>query len=37
LWRPIENAVNNLNEINKVWEKYKKLQKFIETPNEIKN
>jgi len=34
---PIDKTISNLNHINKVWEKYKKLQEFIEKPNDIKN
>jgi hypothetical protein len=37
LWWPLDKAISNLNHINKVWEKYKKLQEFIEKPNDIKN
>ncbi len=34
---PIDKAISNLNRINKMFEKYKKLQEFIEQPNQIKN
>ena len=34
---PLDKIVSNLNRINKVWEKYKKLQEFINKPNEIKD
>ena len=37
LWWPLDKAVSNLNRINKEWEKYKKLQEFIEKPNDIVN
>jgi hypothetical protein len=37
LRNPIEKAISNLNRINRMWKKYKKLQEFIEKPNEIKN
>ncbi len=37
LWWPLDKAISNMNHINKQWEKYKKLQEFIEKPNEIKN
>jgi hypothetical protein len=35
LWWPLNKAVSNLNLINRLWEKYKKFQKFIEKPSEI--
>ena len=37
LWEPLDNAITNINQINKVWQKYSKLQEFIEKPNDIVN
>jgi hypothetical protein len=37
LWWPLDKAVSNLNVINKEWEKYEALQKFLNTKNKIKN
>lgn len=37
LWWPLDNAVSNLNRINRQWEKYKKLQIFIDKPADIVN
>lgn len=35
LWWPIDKAVSNLNRINRVWEKYSKLQRFLDKLIEI--
>ena len=35
LWWPLDKAVSNINRINKELVKYKKLQEFIEKPNDI--
>jgi hypothetical protein len=37
LWWPLDKAISNLNTINRGWEKYKKLQDFVEQEIEIKN
>jgi len=37
LWWPLDKAISDLNTINRGWEKYKKLQDFIEQEIEIKN
>jgi len=37
LWWPLDKAVENINRLNKVWEKYKKLKNFLDKPNDIKN
>jgi len=37
LWDPLDSAIAHINQINKVWEKYKKLREFIEKPNDIIN
>ncbi len=37
LREPLENAIININSINRVWEKYIKLKNFINLPDEIKN
>jgi hypothetical protein len=35
LWWPLDKAISNLNKINRVWEKYIKLKKFIDEPVDI--
>ena len=37
MWNPIDVAINKFNQINKDLEAYKKLQEFIEKPNDIEN
>ncbi len=37
LWWPIDKTVISINKINKVWEKYMKLKKFLEKKQDIKN
>jgi hypothetical protein len=37
LWWPLDKAISNLNRINRFWEKYQKLQEFIDEPIDIKD
>lgn len=37
LWWPLDKALSNLNRINRQWEKYKKLNTFINQPIDIKD
>lgn len=37
LWWPLDKAMTNLNEINRHWEKYKKLQDFMDQPIDIQD
>ncbi len=37
LWWPLDRAITNLNRISRMWEKYIKLKKFFNLPDEIKD